>query len=385
MQLPAFLFILSSVIWNAGCSRSPQLSEGTPLSHPLPAASACLSDGPSDPNASPQAAALYRNLKLLSGRAVLFGHHETLAYGIGWRNHNWDSDIARVCGDYPAVFGWDLGEIGRPANIDHVPFDRMKNWIRQVYEKNGINTISWHMRNPATGGSSWDTTPAVSRLLPGGDLHETYRRTLELAAAFLDIRGPNNEPIPIVLRLFHEHNGDWFWWGRKTCTPEEFIRLWRFTVDYFRNEKQMHQFLYAYSPDICKSPQDYLERYPGDKYVDILGMDNYYHFRNGEVLEQAVRDLQLLARIAAEKNKPAALTETGVNKMPDPNWFTQVLLQAMTADESTRRIVWVCLWRNESPRHFFAVYPEHPAAEDFRAFYAHPFTLFLSEMPEMYR
>jgi mannan endo-1,4-beta-mannosidase len=114
-------------------------------------------------------------------------------------------------------------------------------------------------------------------------------------------------------------------------------------------------------------------------------MDNYYHFRSRDTLQQAVNDLQLLARIAAQKRKPAALTETGVDKMPDPAWFTDVLLPALTADEWTRQIVWVCLWRNESPQHFFAVYPGHPAAENFRAFFRHPFTLFLSEMPEMYR
>ena len=55
-------------------------------------------------------------------------------------------------------------------NIDEVPFDQMRTWIRRVYEKNGINTISWHM-HPATGNHCWDTTAAVERILPGGDLH----------------------------------------------------------------------------------------------------------------------------------------------------------------------------------------------------------------------
>lgn len=340
---------------------------------------------PSDPEAAPEAKALFRNLKQFSGRVVLFGHQESLAYGIGWKGHEWDSDIYRVCGDFPAVHGWDLGEIGSPNNIDQVPFEQMKVWIRKVYEKNGINTVSWHMRNPVTGNHCWDTTPAVERILPGGDLHAQYRAKLDLAAEFLNIQGPKGEPIPMVLRFFHEHNGNWFWWSAKSCTAEQFIHLWRFTVDYFRHEKQMHQFLYGYSPDAVRTPQDYLAWYPGDDYVDMLGMDNYTFFKTARTHGRAVANLEILAALAEEKGKIAALTETGVNQMPDPAWFTQVLLRALTANEQTRRVVWVTLWRNDNPDHFFSTHPQHAAAEDFKLFYADPFTLFLSDLPEMYQ
>ena len=42
----------------------------------------------------------------------------------------------------------------------------------------------------------------------------------------------------------------------------------------------MHNFLYAFSPDCGFTTEaEYLERYPGDKYVDVVGMDNYWDFR----------------------------------------------------------------------------------------------------------
>lgn len=189
----------------------------------------------------------------------------------------------------------------------------------------------------------------------------------------------------MVLRFFHEHNGTWFWWSAKSCTAEEFVRLWRFTIDYFRLEKQMHQFLYCYSPDAVRSPQDYLGWYPGDEYVDVLGMDNYTFFKTSRTHGRAVDNLEILAALAEEKGKIAALTETGVNQMPDPAWFTQVLLKALKANEKTRRIVWVNLWRNDNPDHFFATYPGHPAAEDFKVFYGDPFTVFLADLPAMYQ
>ncbi len=341
---------------------------------------------PSDPQITPEAAALYRNLKQFVGQGVLFGHQETLAYGVNWKGHEFDSDIYKVCGDFPSVFGWDLGEgSSEDLNIDEVPFDQMRTWIRRVYEKNGINTISWHMRNPATGNHCWDTTAAVERILPGGDLHSQYLAALNRAAAFLNIQGPKGEPIPIILRFFHEHNGHWFWWSAKSCSVEQFIQLWRFTVDYFRQEKQMHQFLYCYSPDAVKTYKEYLERYPGDDYVDVLGMDNYRLFKTARTHSSAVGNLEILADLAAEKGKIAALTETGANLIPDPTWFTQVLLRALQANEKTRQIVWVCLWRNGNPKHFFAPYPGHRSEENFIQFYEDPFTVFLSDLPAMYR
>jgi len=376
-RLCAALWLMGLI---GGCTDGREPSDmNTDLNQSAPA------DGPSDPYASKQAAALFNNLQKFAGRGVLFGHHETLAYGIGWKDRDLDSDILQVCGDFPAVFGWDLGEIGSDNNINNVPFEKIKNWVQTVYAKNGINTFSWHMRHPGTGKGSWDTTPVVNRLLPGGDLHEPYKAMLDRAAAFLDMRGPEGEPIPMILRLFHEHNGHWFWWSQKSCTADEFIRLWRFTVDYFRYEKQMHQFLYAYSPDVFRTAQEYLDRYPGDEYVDVLGMDDYRFFKSAASRDRAVCSLEILADLADQKGKIAALTETGVERMPDPAWFTQVLLSALNANERTRRIVWVALWRNESRRHFFATWPQHKSAEDFRAFYDDPFTVFLSELPPMYR
>jgi len=187
------------------------------------------------------------------------------------------------------------------------------------------------------------------------------------------------------LRFFHEQNGGWFWWSQRYCSADEFKQLWRFTVDYFRNEKQMHQFLYAFSPDAFRSAEDYLSTYPGDEYVDVLAMDNYTAFRTNQRLDWAVQTLETLADLADEKGKIAALSETGVNKMPDPNWFQDVLLKALKTNDRTRQIVWVLLWRNESTRHFFSTYPDHTSAEDFRKFKADPFTVFLSDLPDMYK
>ena len=63
---------------------------------------------------------------------VLFGHHDDPVYGHSWNGDEGRSDVLEVCGAYPAVMNWDLGglENGDAANLDSVPFDRMKREIR---------------------------------------------------------------------------------------------------------------------------------------------------------------------------------------------------------------------------------------------------------------
>ena len=62
----------------------------------------------------------------------MFGHQDDLAYGVGWKYEKGRSDIKDVTGDYPAVYGWELGhlEIDSPYNLDSVPFNTMQQLIR---------------------------------------------------------------------------------------------------------------------------------------------------------------------------------------------------------------------------------------------------------------
>ena len=126
----------------------------------------------SDPAASSMATALFSNLQELAGDHVLVGHQDALAYGMGWKGEDFRTYINDVLGDHPAVFGWDLGHMGDEENIDGVPFEDMKKWAVAVYEKGGVNTFSWHMRNYAISGSSWDRDSCVPACLPGGEKHE---------------------------------------------------------------------------------------------------------------------------------------------------------------------------------------------------------------------
>lgn len=343
-------------------------------------------EGPCDTLATAETKALYRNLKELAKTKVLFGHQDDLAYGVHWWDEPGRSDVKETSGSYPAVYGWEIGNIAGEQNLDSVSFSKMKGWIREGYERGGIITISWHEHNPATGGTAWDTSGrAVSQVLPGGTHHEEWKQKLDLVASFFsDLKGPDDELIPVVFRPYHEHTGSWFWWGEGSCTPEEYKELWQFTENYLRDDKNVHNLLYAYSTDFIESEDEYLERYPGNEYIDILGFDDYRTVRDQESADQTNKELHTVVGLAEKFNKIPAWTETGLESIPDPEWWTGTLLNRIKADTVTCKIAWVLVWRNARTNHHYAPFQGHQSAADFKKFREDSCILFEDDLPDLY-
>ena len=74
---------------------------------------------------------LIENLRATPQKGIMFGHHDDTVYGIGWEFDEGGSDVQKVCGDYPAVISFDLGEIelGGDKSLDKVPFEKIRNEI----------------------------------------------------------------------------------------------------------------------------------------------------------------------------------------------------------------------------------------------------------------
>ncbi len=338
-----------------------------------------------DPNATPETNALFLNLLKYRDKAVMFGHQDDLAYGIGWWAEDFRSDVHDVTGKFPAVFGWDAGEIGQDRNIDSVSFAKISDWIIRVFEKGGINTLSCHLDNPVTGDDAWDTTSAVYAILPGGEKHEFFKSVLDQLATFISgLKTADGTMVPIIFRPWHELNGSWFWWGKGNCSTEEFVRLFRFTVHYLRDEKGLHNLLYCYSTDRFSDEKEYLERFPGEDFVDLLGYDDYHSFINKNTVPEGINSLRILASIGERMHKPVALTEAGLQNIPDPTWWTENVLNPIKSDSLARKITYLLVWRNASTRHHYAPFPGHPSSPDFIRFEKDEFTWFLPDLPDMY-
>jgi mannan endo-1,4-beta-mannosidase len=102
----------------------------------------------------------------------------------------------------------------------------------------------------------------------------------------------------------------------------------------------------AYSTDVFDSKEAYLERYPGDAYVDVLGFDDYQSVRTPATRAVFARRLRDVVELAEARGKIPALTETGVEAVPDSTWWTGTLLAGIKSDSVARRIAWVLVWRN---------------------------------------
>lgn len=106
----------------------------------------------------------------------------------------------------------------------------------------------------------------------------------------------------------HEHSGSFFWWGRTRCEDEEYAELWRYTVNYLR-QKGLHQILYAYNTDKVYSPEEYMQGYPGDEYIDMLSVD--WYGQGEEFNRNAENAIRFISDFSAQKRKPFALSECG--------------------------------------------------------------------------
>lgn len=130
-------------------------------------------------------------LKNTTKDGFLFGHHDDTLYGIGWEGDEERSDVKSVCGDYPSIISFDLGniELGNYNNLDNVPFSKIHKEIINHYNRGGIVTLSWHLNNPVTLKNAWDVTNnrVVSSILPNGENHQKFEVWMNRLSAFINL------------------------------------------------------------------------------------------------------------------------------------------------------------------------------------------------------
>jgi mannan endo-1,4-beta-mannosidase len=347
-----------------------------------------------DTKATRETKALALNLHKLSSGHILFAHQHATEYGHGWSGDADRSDVKSVSGSHPAVIGVDFnGLSGRPDQAIQKTFSGLHKTITDTYNRGGVTTVAWHFSNPASGGGFYwrdsISIPAVRLIIPGGSHHDQYKKILgTIAALAKGVKGKDGTLAPMIFRPYHEFDGDWFWWGKSHCTADEFKTLWKFTVNYLRDSLDVHNFIYAFSPDNkFNSEQEYLERYPGDDFVDLVGMDNYGDWgRDGKYdVESGIKKLQIVSAYAEKAGKLAAFTETGLESLPNGNWWTEILLKSLK--DAKLRLCYVLVWRNDatSQTHFYAPFPGHSSVPDFMKFYDDDFTIFEKDLRRVYK
>ena len=341
---------------------------------------------------------LKERLAALRQKGIMYGHQDDPMYGLTWEYQQDSSDVKNVCGDYPAVMGFDLGgiEMGDKKNLDSVPFTKITAEAVAHHERGGIVTMSWHPRNPVTTiegggwagqkfpeGTAWDVTDSavVKKILPGGEFHEKFQGWMQRVSDFLaTLKTSDGKKIPVSFRPWHENSGSWFWWGEKLCTVEEYKALWnmlqdKLTADGFDN------LVWSYSPGMEDNltAERLLERYPGDDRVDMIGLDGYQWTpeEKDRFMERGRQNLTVLCQVAKEHNLIPALTECGMKNMTEPTWWTSTLLPTVQGFS----ISYLLTWRNYKDE-WFGPSTSKPDAPYFVEFYKSEKTLFAKDIKE---
>ncbi len=327
-----------------------------------------------DRKATKETKNLYKNLMRFQKQGVMFGHQDGLAYGLNANGTRWigednRSDIKTISGEFPAVLGWDLGKIEFDSlnNLDGVPFLKMQQYIQETYNRGGVNTISWHLNNPTElKKTSWDKADStIKNTFNNKENLKRYKSWLDKVAVFLkNLKGQNGELVPVIFRPFHEHTGSWFWWGTEYCTPEEYVKMWKFTVKYLQKKKKVHNLLIAYSTDKFNSKEHYLERFPGNDFVDLVGFDLYHRnapASNEQFKVDFKRMVNTLQEISLDNDKLCAITEMGLEQVSEVDWWTNIVLPIV----QDTKLSYFLVWRNGRTNHFYAPYEGQKSADDF--------------------
>lgn len=353
-----------------------------------------------DPNATDETVALFYNLKKLQKTKYLIGQQD--AFSSFYNDMGGESDIKKATGHDPALLGSDFMFItddqnnGESSNWFYQQEQQITADVVEAYDKGMVNIFSWHIREPYEGISFYtdDMTDfqkqnAFASILPGGENHEYYKSKLDKVADVLsNLKGSDNKLIPVIFRPWHEFDGSWFWWGASYCTPQQYKEAWQFTVEYLRDTKNVHNVLYAFSPDKSYTTDaEYLSRYPGDNYIDVLGMDNYGDFANGSAngVTTANNKLKMVSDLAKEKVKIAAMTETGYritsSTSPLNGFFTNSIYKAMTDNDV--ELAFVMFWNNNQDGYY--VPPAGQSnTQDFVDFTLKTESVLVNTIPTMY-
>jgi mannan endo-1,4-beta-mannosidase len=253
-----------------------------------------------NPNASSQAKAVlkyFQSLNAQSEKHLISGQFDN--YG-DWASLDLMDRIHDKTGHYPALLGVDYQ--GRGGIVTAAPNKAAIDYWRQ----GGLVTVSTHLYDPENlgGGGLRDRDVDLNALLDeNSESHTRWLQELDRVAEGL--QQLKDAGVVVLWRPFHEMNGNWFWWNGKD--PESFIKLWRQMFDYFSKTKKLDNLLWVYSPNHGEKTTDY---YPGDRYVDLIGLDAYTDFVDPEHIKGYAEITRL--------PKPFGFTEFGPHGASNP-------------------------------------------------------------------
>jgi Glycosyl hydrolase family 26 len=149
----------------------------------------------------------------------------------------------------------------------------------------------------------------------------------------------------VYYRFGYEMNGDWVGWGEK---PEAFKLAWRRAWRIFQEERATNV-RWVFSPNVLWDEktfeEDILTYYPGDGFVDVVGLDGYnfgdrhsrfHRWRSYE----AVFGASLRGMKTHFKTKPLWITEIGCAEGEGKTEWIRDFLAHFNSDPDVKAFIW---------------------------------------------
>ena len=216
-----------------------------------------------NPNATPEAKALYNYICDVYGNNILTAQQESTWMDDGNVDYEMEYIYDRT-GKLPAMRGLDFMDDDFDGCVE-----RAKEW----HNKGGIVTIMWHCGPYMLDGydecmrkeiKDWDAL-----FTPGTEDYEKLIAGMDKGAAAL--KELQDAGIPVIWRPFHELCGGWFWWSKGGSDNLE--KLWKLMYDRYTNHWGLNNLIWTFG--YSQNGLNYADWYPGDEYVDIAGADSY--------------------------------------------------------------------------------------------------------------
>lgn len=339
-----------------------------------------------DKKVATPASVLQKRLQKLQKRGIMVGHQDDTMYGTTWKWEEGKSDVLLTVDDYPAVMGFDLGrlELDGKENLDGVPFDRMRKDILAQHARGGIVTLSWHPWNPVTGENAWDPKGDAVKEVLEGKQKEKFESWLGKVATFINsLQTCCGEKVPVIFRPWHEMNGGWFWWGANSCTPQQYVALYKKTYERLK-AAGCDNLVWAWSPNLgdAKTVDAFLERYPGNDVVDMVGVDIYEFDGNDANYAKNLKEtLDVMVEAGKKTGKMVALTETGCRGIAQKkDWFTKTLLPVIKDYSLSYVLFWRNAWDKPQEEAYLPGVGDGDIVEDFKAFKSNKKILFAKDI-----
>ena len=254
---------------------------------------------------SPEAENLLQYLKEIEGEKTLSG---TTA-NVNW-NINEAKWVNRHTGKWPALNFFDFIHLPfSPSNwIDYSNITEVYNW----HKNGGIVGCMWHWNMPTNDGQDWTCTPGTGNKETGFDVRKIFEpESAEYKQMMNDIdkvastlKKLKQRKIPVLWRPLHEAGGQWFWWG---LDAEACNELWRVMYKRF-HEAGLNNLIWVWTSAAAwnRPYSEGYKWYPGDEYVDIVGIDIYNNSSASNIYSTCYKMLR-----KKSPDKLIALTECG--------------------------------------------------------------------------